>query len=289
MVTLKEYRNGEKPDWCPGCGDYSVLAGLNKAVVSLGIEPHNLVISAGIGCSGKISGYTRAYGFQGLHGRALPVAQGIKLANKNLTVIAMGGDGDGYAIGVGHFIHAMRRNINITYIVMDNQLYALTKAQASPRSDLGFITSTSLEGATDEPIFPTRLALSMGATFVAQAFTGNMKQMVNIFEQAISHEGFSIVNVFSPCHTYNYKNTPLWFKQHLTNLDNLTDYDISDKYNAYKVIDEYNNLITGVIYINEKKEIFEKKIPGFSENLPISKMNISVKNDIIEKMCDCFR
>lgn len=289
MVTLKEYRNGEKPDWCPGCGDYSVLAGLNKAVVSLGIEPHNLVISAGIGCSGKISGYTRAYGFQGLHGRALPVAQGIKLANKNLTVIAMGGDGDGYAIGVGHFIHAMRRNINITYIVMDNQLYALTKAQASPRSDLGFITSTSLEGATDEPIFPTRLALSMGATFVAQAFTGNMKQMVNIFEQAISHEGFSIVNVFSPCHTYNYKNTPLWFKQHLTNLDNLTDYDISDKYNAYKVIDEYNNLITGVIYKNEKKEIFEKKIPRFSENLPISKMDISVKNDIIEKMCDCFR
>ena len=289
MVTLKEYRNGEKPDWCPGCGDYSVLAGLNKAVVSLGIEPHNLVISAGIGCSGKISGYTRAYGFQGLHGRALPVAQGIKLANKNLTVIAMGGDGDGYAIGVGHFIHAMRRNINITYIVMDNQLYALTKAQASPRSDLGFITSTSLEGTTDEPIFPTRLALSMGATFVAQAFTGNMKQMVNIFEQAISHEGFSIVNVFSPCHTYNYKNTPLWFKQHLTNLDNLTDYDISDKYNAYKVIDEYNNLITGVIYKNEKKEIFEKKIPGISENLPISKMDISVKNDIIEKMCDCFR
>lgn len=289
MVTLKEYRNGEKPDWCPGCGDYSVLAGLNKAVVSLGIEPHNLVISAGIGCSGKISGYTRAYGFQGLHGRALPVAQGIKLANKNLTVIAMGGDGDGYAIGVGHFIHAMRRNINITYIVMDNQLYALTKAQASPRSDLGFITSTSLEGATDEPIFPTRLALSMGATFVAQAFTGNMKQMVNIFEQAISHEGFSIVNVFSPCHTYNYKNTPLWFKQQLTNLDDLTDYDISDKYNAYKIIDEYNNLITGIIYKNEKKQIFEKRIPGFSKNLPISKMDISVKNDIIEKMCDCFR
>lgn len=289
MVSLKDYRNDIKPDWCPGCGDFSVLAALNKAAVGLEIKPKDLVISAGIGCSGKISGYTKAYGFQGLHGRSLPVAQGIKLANQELTVVAMGGDGDGYAIGIGHAIHAMRRNINITYIVMDNQLYALTKSQASPRSDKGFITTTSLDGALDTPLFPMELALSSGVTFLAQAFTGNMKQLVSILEKAIEHKGFSLVNVFSPCHTYNYKNTPKWFKENLTNLEDIKDYNCEDKYEAYKILDKYNNLVTGIIYKNSNKKIFEENIKGYNLNKSLCKSEFKLEENLFNELCDEFR
>ena len=164
-VTMKDYKNNAKPDWCAGCGDFSVLAGIQRAVVNLGIRPENVVISAGIGCSGKISGYTKAYGVQGLHGRSLPVAQGIKLANQDLTVFAMGGDGDGYAIGIGHAVHAMKRNVNMTYIVMDNQLYALTKGQMSPKSAEGLVTTTTLEGVMEKPLSALKVALSCEVTF----------------------------------------------------------------------------------------------------------------------------
>lgn len=289
MVALKDYRNDIKPDWCPGCGDFSVLAGINKAAVELGIEPHNLVISAGIGCSGKINGYTRAYGVQGLHGRSLPIAQGVKLANQDLTVVAMGGDGDGYAIGIGHAIHAMRRNVNMTYVVMDNQLYALTKSQASPRSDVGFVTTTSLEGAVDNPLEPLKLAISTDATFVAQAFTGNMKQMVQIMKEAIEHEGFSIVNIFSPCHTYNYQNTPKWFKENLTSLDDIEGYDCTNKYEAFKVLDEYNSLVTGVVYKNTIKKTFEDNLTGYSKEKPLAKADLNFDKQLFDDLCNGFR
>lgn len=289
MVSLKDYRNDVKPDWCAGCGDFSVLAAINKAAVELEIKPENLVISAGIGCSGKISGYTRAFGVQGLHGRSLPVAQGIKLANQDLTVVAMGGDGDGYAIGIGHAIHAMRRNVNMTYVVMDNQLYALTKAQASPRSDNGFVTTTSLDGAKDEPLSPMNLALSSNISFLAQAFTGNMKQLVEILKEAIEHKGFSLVNVFSPCHTYNYQNTPKWFKENLINLDDLENYDCSDKFSAYKILDQYKNLVTGVIYRDENKIIFEDTLKGYNKSEPLSKADLTINEKLLDEFCDRFR
>lgn len=289
MISLKDYRNDVKPDWCAGCGDFSVLAAVNKVAVSLNIHPKDLVISAGIGCSGKISGYTKAYGVQGLHGRSLPVAQGIKLANNNLTVLAMGGDGDGYAIGVGHAIHAMRRNIDITYIVMDNQLYALTKSQASPRSDKGFITTTTTEGAEDTPLFPMELALSSGVTFLAQAFTGNMKQLVSILEEAIKHKGFSLVNVFSPCHTYNYKNTPKWFKENLTNLDEIENYDNTDKYEAYKILDRFNNLVTGIIYKNTEKKTYSENLKGYNLEKSLSSSNLIIDEEMFNNLCDEFR
>ena len=178
-ISMKDYKNDVKPDWCAGCGDFSVLAGIQRAAVGLNIKPHNLVISAGIGCSGKISGYTKAYGVQGLHGRSLPVAQGAKLANQELTVVAMGGDGDGYAIGIGHAVHAIKRNVNMTYIVMDNQLYALTKGQMSPKSDEGLITTTTTEGVMEQPLSAMKMALAADVTFLAQAFTGDMKQMIS--------------------------------------------------------------------------------------------------------------
>ena len=138
MATLKDFRNNVKPNWCPGCGDFSVQAAIQRAAANVGLEPESLAIVSGIGCSGRISGYINAYGFHGIHGRSLPIAQGVKMANRDLTVIASGGDGDGFAIGMGHTIHAIRRNIDITYIVMDNQIYGLTKGQTSPRSAEGF-------------------------------------------------------------------------------------------------------------------------------------------------------
>ncbi|MBF0713438.1 2-oxoacid:ferredoxin oxidoreductase subunit beta [Gemella sp. GH3] len=288
-ITLKDYRNDVKPDWCAGCGDFSVLAGINRAAVNLSIKPENLVISAGIGCSGKISGYTKAYGVQGLHGRSLPIAQGVKLANYNLTVVAMGGDGDGYAIGIGHAIHAMRRNIDMTYIVMDNQLYALTKAQASPRSDEEFVTTTSLDGVTDIPLSAMKMALSADVTFLAQAFTGNMKQMVQIIEEAIKHKGFSLVNIFSPCHTYNYKNTPKWFKENLTNLDEIEDYDCTNKLAAYDILEKYNDLVTGIIYKNNNKKCFEENLKGYNISESLSNSNLTLDKALFTDLCNGFR
>ena len=288
-VTLKDYKNDVKPDWCAGCGDFSVLAGINRAVVNLGIKPENVVISAGIGCSGKISGYTRAYGVQGLHGRSLPVAQGIKLANQDLTVFAMGGDGDGYAIGIGHAVHAMKRNVNMTYVVMDNQLYALTKGQMSPKSDEGLVTTTTLEGVMEKPLSAMKIALSCEVTFLAQAFTGDMKEMMQIFEEAINHDGFSLVNVFSPCKTYNYKNTPAWYKENLTKLSDIEGYDNTNKLEAYRVLEEYNDLVTGVIYKNEKKPHYEDTLRNYKRDEPIAHQNLEFSEELFNSLCDEFR
>ena len=177
MATFKDFRNNVKPNWCPGCGDFSVQASIQRAAANVGLEPEDLAIVSGIGCSGRISGYIHAYGFHGIHGRALPIAQGLKMANRHLTVIAAGGDGDGFAIGMGHTIHAIRRNMNITYIVMDNQIYGLTKGQTSPRSAFGFKTKSTPEGSIEMALSPLEIALAAGATFVAQSFSSNLKQL----------------------------------------------------------------------------------------------------------------
>ena len=288
-ISMKDYKNDEKPDWCAGCGDFSVLAGIQRAAVAKNIAPHNLVISAGIGCSGKISGYTKAYGVQGLHGRAVPVAQGIKLANQDLTVFAMGGDGDGYAIGIGHAVHAMKRNINMTYIVMDNQLYALTKGQMSPKSDMGLVTTTTLEGVQEPPLSAMKMALAADVTFLAQAFTGDMKEMIKIFEEAIEHDGFSLVNVFSPCKTYNYKNTPAWYKENLTKLSDIEGYDNTNKLAAFTVLEEYNDLVTGVIYKNEKKPKFEQTLKNYKLDENLSDQDLTFNEELFTNLCNEFR
>ena len=160
MATFKDFRNNVKPNWCPGCGDFSVQAAIQRAAANVGLRARNLAVVSGIGCSGRISGYINAYGFHGIHGRALPIAQGVKMANRELTVIASGGDGDGFAIGMGHTVHAIRRNIDITYIVMDNQIYGLTKGQTSPRSGAGFITKSTPGGSIESALSVMELALN---------------------------------------------------------------------------------------------------------------------------------
>ncbi|MBB4832387.1 2-oxoglutarate ferredoxin oxidoreductase subunit beta [Staphylococcus hominis] len=266
MATFKDFRNSVKPNWCPGCGDFSVQAAIQKAAANLGLEPEEVALITGIGCSGRLSGYINSYGVHGIHGRALPLAQGVKMANKDLTVIASGGDGDGYAIGMGHTIHALRRNMNMTYIVMDNQIYGLTKGQTSPSSAVGFVTKSTPKGNIEKNVVPLELALSSGATFVAQGFSSDIKALTKLIEDAINHDGFSFVNVFSPCVTYNKVNTYDWFKEHLTSIEDIENYDPTDKQLAMKTVLEHESLIKGIVYQDTTTPSYESQIEELDES-----------------------
>ncbi|RUT29790.1 2-oxoacid:ferredoxin oxidoreductase subunit beta [Paenibacillus zeisoli] len=288
MATFKEFRNNVKPNWCPGCGDFSVQAAIQRAAANVGLEPEQLAVISGIGCSGRISGYINAYGLHGIHGRALPIAQGVKLANRDLTVVASGGDGDGFAIGMGHTVHAIRRNINMTYIVMDNQIYGLTKGQTSPRSSEGFKTKSTPEGAIETTLSPLEIALSAGATFVAQSFSSDLKQLTSLIEQGIQHEGFSLINVFSPCVTFNKVNTYDWFKENIVNLETVPDYDPSNRVMAMTKLMETNSMITGLIYQNKTKKSYENLVSGFREE-PLVSQNLSLTESEFDKLVAEFR
>ena len=278
MATFKDFRNSIKPNWCPGCGDFSVQAAIQKAAANVGYEPEELAVISGIGCSGRISGYINSYGFHGIHGRALPIAQGLKMANKDLKVIASGGDGDGFAIGMGHTIHAIRRNIDITYIVMDNQIYGLTKGQTSPRSAAGFVTKSTPGGAIEQSLKPLEVALTAGATFVAQGFSTDIKELTAMIEAGLNHKGFSFINVFSPCVTYNKINTYDWFKENLTKLSDIEGYDNSDRATAMRTVMEHEGLVTGIIYQDTETTSYQEKITGYSE-LPLTDIDISLSED----------
>jgi 2-oxoglutarate ferredoxin oxidoreductase subunit beta len=278
-----------KPNWCPGCGDFAVQASIQRAAANVGLEPENLALVSGIGCSGRIAGYVNCYGFHGIHGRALPIAQGLKLANRELTVIAAGGDGDGFAIGMGHTVHAIRRNIDITYIVMDNQIYGLTKGQNSPRSAKGFINAKyTPQGSIEQELAPLEMALAAGATFVAQSFSSNLKQLTMVIEEAIKHKGFSFVNVFSPCVTFNKVNTYEWFKDNVVDLEQFPDYDPSDRIMAMRKIMETNGMLTGIIYQNKEKQSYEDMIPGFKQE-PLAKQDLKISKEDFDKLVAEFK
>jgi 2-oxoglutarate/2-oxoacid ferredoxin oxidoreductase subunit beta len=224
-IKLTDLKGKVDPDWCPGCGDFGVLAALNKALVDLQVQPYNVVTISGIGCSSNLPGYISTYGMHTLHGRALAVATGVKLANHDLTVVVTGGDGDGFGIGGNHFIHTMRRNVDLVYLAMDNQIYGLTTGQMSPTSQLGMKTKSTPYGSVENPINPISLALAAGATFVARGFSGEQKHLTDLIKQAIQHRGFAFIDVFSPCVTYNLDNTYPWFKQRVKKLEDDSSYD----------------------------------------------------------------
>ncbi|TCS92600.1 2-oxoacid:ferredoxin oxidoreductase subunit beta [Hazenella coriacea] len=283
MATFKDFRNKVKPNWCPGCGDFSVLAAMQRAFANVGLEPHDVAIVSGIGCSGRISGYVNAYGLHGVHGRSLPIAQGLKLANRDLTVVASGGDGDGFAIGMAHTVHAIRRNVNITYIVMDNQIYGLTKGQTSPRSQMGFKTKSTPNGSIEEAINPMEMALTVGAGFVAQSVSSDLKQLTHVIEEGIRHEGFSLINVYSPCVTYNKVNTYDWFKENLVKLEDDPDYDSSNRSMAMQKLMENQGLVTGIIYQNKERKSYEQLIKGFKET-PLNKQDLQITEEQFNKL-----
>jgi 2-oxoglutarate ferredoxin oxidoreductase subunit beta len=225
QLTIADLKGKVDPDWCPGCGDFGVLAAIQKALMELRIPTHNIITISGIGCSSNLPGYINTYGMHTLHGRALAVATGLKLANHELTVLVTGGDGDGFGIGGNHFVHCMRRNVDLLYIVMDNQIYGLTTGQTSPTSRLGMKTKSMPFGNIEAPVNPISLALAAGATFVARGFSGEQKHLTELIKQGIQHQGFSFLDVFSPCVTYNHDNTYQWFRPRVKKLEDDTTYD----------------------------------------------------------------
>jgi 2-oxoglutarate ferredoxin oxidoreductase subunit beta len=251
-LRVEEFKGEVEPDWCPGCGDYGVLRGVQAAAAKLGLAPHELVVVSGIGCSSNLPGFLHAYGLHSLHGRALPVATGIKLANPGLQVLVTGGDGDGFGIGVGHLVHAARRNVDLTYVVMDNSIYGLTTGQASPTSGLGMKTKSTPAGNPEPPLSPLLLALSAGASFVARGFSGDPGHLAGLLERAIQHRGFALVDVFSPCVTYNRVNTFPFYKQRVQRLDG-TGHDTSSLDAAMARAREWGERIPiGVLYAVER-------------------------------------
>ena len=279
---LQTYKSEIKPTWCPGCGDFAVLVALQKAVHALQLEPWNVVIVSGIGCSSNLPHFLSTYGFHGLHGRAVPVASGIKLANPDLHVIITGGDGDGYGIGMGHFIHAMRRNLDITYLVMNNQVYGLTTGQASPTAEKGMKTkSTPNVGVIENPIDPISLAIASGATFVARTFSGDVKNMTEVVQKAIEHKGFALVDCLSPCVTYNKINTYDWFKERVYNL-NAEGHDPRDLHAAFARAVEWptvqrDRIPIGVFYRVEGVPTYEEQEPGLAKG-PLAKQRLGIED-----------
>ncbi|HTE85054.1 MAG TPA: 2-oxoacid:ferredoxin oxidoreductase subunit beta [Dehalococcoidia bacterium] len=286
--TIADYKTAEGSWWCPGCGDFGVLAALQKALLDLAVPPEQIALVAGIGCSGKIGNYINSYNLHVTHGRTMPAALGLKLGNRELTVIAAGGDGDGYAIGMGHFIHAIRRNPDITYLVMDNQIYGLTKGQSSPTSAEGFLTRSTPEGTIEHPVRPMQLAIAAGATFVAQGFSSNQKQLVDLIKAGIQHRGFSLINTISPCVTFNKVNTYDWYKQSLLNLDTVPDYDPSDRGRAMAMLMERDELVNGLVYEAKDTKPFEDRLVGFRAE-GLANQDWHLDEAVFNKILDDYR
>ncbi len=201
-LTAASYKSTTKPVWCPGCGDYTVLGAVTRALAQLGLPPHEVAVVSGIGCSSRIPAYTSCYGFHGVHGRALAAATGLKVARPDLTVIVAGGDGDGYSIGGNHFVHACRRNVDMTYIVMDNHVYGMTKGQASPTTEPDWDNKLSPGGTGVRVFHPLVIALAAGANFIARAYAGDQSGSAETIAAAVRHPGFSFVEILSPCVTF---------------------------------------------------------------------------------------
>jgi 2-oxoglutarate ferredoxin oxidoreductase subunit beta len=241
---VSDYKSDLKPIWCPGCGDFGVLSAFYKALVELELPPERVVVASGIGCSGRFPAFVKAYGFHGVHGRALPLATGIKLGNPELAVFAVGGDGDAFSIGVGHFPHACRRNVDITYIVLDNEIYGLTKGQPSPTSPVGMEKKAAPYGTIDAPLNPVLMALTFGATFVARSFSSRPKDITDLIVRAVRHTGFSFIQVFSPCVTFH--DTYAHYKQVTADLP--ADHDPGDRAAAMRLAMDTEHLYLGVFY-----------------------------------------
>jgi len=281
MKTNFDFDQIPETDWCPGCGNFSILKVLKQSLDELKINPKKLVISAGIGQAAKTSQYVNSNCFNGLHGRALPVATGIKASNPELIVIAEGGDGDMYGEGGNHFIHAIRRNLDIVNIVHDNMVYGLTLGQASPTSRRDTKTTLQLDGVFLEPFNPIAVAISLNASFVARAFSGDMNQLKEILKEAVNHKGYALVDVFHPCVSFNKTNTFKWFKDNTYYVDK--NYDNTDKIEAIKKAFETDKFPLGVIYKNEKNKTFNENLNAYkNDNRPLYKRKVNLKK--VEKL-----
>lgn len=265
--------SGERA-WCPGCGDYSILSSVENALMNLRKKPHEVLIVSGIGQAAKLPHYIKTNGFDGLHGRALPAAFGAKVANHKLLMLVTSGDGDIYGEGGNHFMHAIRRNIDITLIVHNNQVYGLTKGQASPTSDLGMVTKTQPDGVVAIPFNPLQIAITLDAVFVARSFSKEIEFTSKLIEEGINTPGFSLIDVLQPCVSFNHINTYKWYSDRVYQLD--SSYDPTDKSKAYKKSSEWGDKIPiGVIYKNSRKTYLDNFIKP--KDLPLIKRKTNIK------------
>lgn len=255
--SLEDYKSDEKPTWCPGCGDFGVLNAVYRALRIKGYAPHEVVAVSGIGCSSRIPYFISTYGFHGIHGRTMPIATGIRVARPELKTLVFGGDGDAFAIGAGHFVHAMRRNLDITYVVMDNGIYGLTKGQTSPTSGAGFSTLSTPQGNPEQALNPMMLAIAAGATFVARGFSAEPQKLADLIVQGIDHKGFSFIDVYSPCPTFNKVNTFKAYKDSVAWLPE--DHDPSDPIKAMHYANTLDPNYLG-LFLRREAPTFEEQI-----------------------------
>jgi 2-oxoglutarate ferredoxin oxidoreductase subunit beta len=265
MVTRADFASPTSPTWCSGCGNHGILNGIKMALAELDIAPHEVIIVSGIGCGSKLAHYMKVNGFHGLHGRPLPVATGVKLANHAIKVMTVHGDGDGYGMGLSHFAHAARRNIGIVDIAQNNRVYGLTKGQYSPTSARGMRTPTSPEGAIDTPVPPLALAITMGATFVARGYAGELRHLVSVLTQALQHDGYALVDVLQPCVTFNRASAYDYYNERVYKLEE-TGHDAADRMAAWERAQEWGDRIPiGVFYRTEGTPTYEEQVPALQD------------------------
>jgi 2-oxoglutarate ferredoxin oxidoreductase subunit beta len=287
-VTMKELQSPVEPTWCPGCGDYGILNAVKRAMVQLGLRPHEVFFVSGIGCGSKLPDYIRGNGFNSLHGRPVPIAQGFLLAHHDMKVIVVDGDGDNYGIGGNHWLHIMRRNPNITHIVQNNMVYGLTKGQYAPTSMKGYVSTTSPEGTIEWPVNPIAIALAAGATFIARGFSGDPKHLADLIAKGIQHKGYALIDVFQPCVIFNRVNTYDWFRERIYKLEDDPNYDPHDRDAAWAKAHEWGDRIPiGVFYINEEVPTLEEQIPALAEK-PLYQHEIPPKVEDLEALKVAF-
>lgn len=280
MTTFNTYETA----WCPGCGNFAILDSLKTALEELGKEPHEILMAAGIGQAAKTPQYISANSFCGLHGRSIPAAIAAKIANKDLTVIVNTGDGDSYGEGGNHFIHNIRRNVDITHFVHDNQIYGLTKGQASPTTSVGHVTPIQTDGNNNQPINPLLLAIVSGAGFVARGFSGDKKHLVALMKEAINYPGYALVDILQPCPSFNKVNTFKYYKERIYHLEE--DYDPYNKILAMeRIMETEDSIPIGILY-KEDKVNFHDKNETLSEDIPL--IDLKTKPDVINKLIQEF-
>ncbi len=287
MVDVKEYNTHHKPTWCPGCGNYGIWNALKTALANQNLKPHQVLVVSGIGCGSKLPDYTHVNGLMTLHGRPLPIAAGARLANHDLKVIITHGDGDGYSMGGNHLLHTIRRNFDLVDIYQNNKVYGLTKGQYSPTSDRGYVSKTSLKGSIEDSINPIAIALAAGATFVSRGFAGDMKHLTWLIEQALLHRGYSMVDVFQPCVSFNKVNTYEWYQARVYKLQEEAGYDAADEGAAFSRALEWGDRIPiGIFYRSEGQPTYEDQLPVLKAG-PLVKQGMrktlpeSLKNEFV--------
>jgi len=279
-----DFKGKVDPDWCAGCGDFGVLNSLRKACLELGLKPHEILTISGIGCSSNFPGFFNSYGMHTLHGRSLAVATGAKMANHELTVVVTGGDGDGYGIGGNHFTHTARRNVDLTYIVMDNEIYGLTTGQASPTSALDMKTKSTPFGSVEFTFNPVTSAIMNGATFVARGFSSDTKHLSMLMQQAIEHKGFALLSIFSPCITFNHDNNDAFFKPRVKRLED-EDHDTSDwKTACEKAMLWGDTIYTGLFLQVKDRPSLDAAEPVLADGGAISRRALGLSREQGEKI-----